>query len=181
MNRFKEISTKEFRLSPFDIKNGWMLITASKPDRSVNTMTASWGGFGIMWNKEIVWVVIRPQRYTKEFVDANDSFSLTFFNKNYKKQLSYLGKVSGHDEDKIAHSNLTLAYHKGVPYFEEAEVAVFARKLYAQPMHEEFFIDPKPITDWYPEKDFHILYMAEITGIIKEEETLPEDLNNILL
>lgn len=181
MSQFKEISTKEFKLNPFDIKNAWMLITASKPDGSVNTMTASWGGFGVMWNKEIAWVVIRPQRYTKEFVDVNESFSLTFFNKSYKKQLGYLGKVSGRDEDKIAQSNLTLLSHNGVPYFEEAEAAVFARKLYAQPLGEEFFIDTRPIADWYPEKDYHMLYMAEITGIIKKEETLLEDLDNILL
>lgn len=181
MSLFKEISTKEFKLNPFDIKNAWMLITASKPDGSINTMTASWGGFGIMWNKEIAWVVIRPQRYTKEFVDVNDSFSLTFFNKDYKKQLGYLGKVSGRDEDKIVKSGLTVALHNGIPYFEEAEAAVFARKLYAQPMGEEFFIDTDQITHWYPEKDYHILYLAEVTGILKKEESLLENPDSIFL
>ncbi len=166
MASFKEINTKEFDLNVFDIKNKWMLITASKPDGSVNTMTASWGGFGIMWNKEIVWVVIRPQRYTKEFVDSADSFSLTFFDNKYKKELAYLGKVSGRDEDKISNAGLTIANDNNIPYFEEAETVIFAKKLYSQPMGESFFIDSQPITDWYPKKDYHILYMAEISKII---------------
>lgn len=166
MGLFKEINTKEFDLNVFDIKNRWMLITASKTDGSVNTMTASWGGFGIMWNKEVVWVVIRPQRYTKEFIEAADYFSLTFFDNKYKKELAYLGKVSGRDENKISNAGLTIAYDNNVPYFEEAETVVFARKLYKQPMSESFFVDTQSIVDWYPQKDYHILYMAEISKII---------------
>ncbi len=163
---FKEIEIKEFDQNIFELKTKWMLITAAKPDGSINTMTASWGGFGIMWNKEIAWVVIRPQRYTKEFVDSAESFSLTFFDKKYLKQLGYLGKVSGRDEDKIKTSGLTVATDNNIPYFEEAESVIFARKLYSQPMKEEFFIDKQPIENWYPEKDYHILYMAEISKIL---------------
>ena len=165
MASFKEIKIKELDLNVFDIKNKWMLITATKADGTTNTMTASWGGFGIMWNKEVVWVVIRPQRYTKEFIDSAKSFSLTFFDQKYKKELAYLGKVSGRDEDKISNAGLTIAYDTNIPYFEEAEIAIFARKLYSQPMSENYFIDTDPIAEWYPEKDYHILYMAEISKI----------------
>lgn len=166
-NNFKEIAIKDIPFSPFDIKNKWMLITAEK-DGKVNTMTASWGSFGIMWNKEVVSIVIRPQRYTKEFVDAADSFSLTFFDKSYLKKLSYLGKVSGRDEDKIETAELSIRYDNNIPYFEEAETAIFAKKLYAQPMGGEFFIDESLIDRWYPSKDFHILYVGEITKVISK-------------
>lgn len=168
MADFKEIKIKDSHIDPFELKSKWMLITAEK-DGKVNTMTASWGGFGVMWNKEVAYVVIRPQRYTKEFVDAADSFSLTFFDKSYLKQLGYLGKVSGRDEDKIKEAGFTVAHEGNVPYFEEAETTLIVRKLYAQPLAEEFFIDKGPVGDWYPEKDFHILYIAEITKVLVKE------------
>lgn len=165
MNNFKEIKATELPFTPFDIKDKWMLITAEKNGK-VNTMTASWGSFGIMWNKEVVFVVIRPQRYTKEFVDAADSFSLTLFDKSYLKTLGYLGKVSGRDESKIEKAKLSIQYDNNIPYFEEAKTAIFAKKLYAQPMGGEFFIDESIIDKWYPSKDFHILYVGEITKVI---------------
>lgn len=169
MSDFKEIKIKDSHIDPFELKDKWMLITAKKEDGKVNTMTASWGGFGVMWNKEVVFVVIRPQRYTKEFVDAAESFSLTFFGKEYKKQLAYLGRISGRYEEKIEEAELTILEEDGVPYFEEAETAILVRKLYAQPMGEEFFIDKKPVADWYPEKDFHTLYIGEVEKILKKQ------------
>lgn len=169
MNKFKEISTKDFPLNPFEIKTKWMLISAQK-DGVANTMTASWGGFGVMWNKEVVFIVIRPQRYTKEFVDIAEELSLSFFDGSHKKDLSYLGKVSGRDEDKIANTALTPQIFNDAPYFEEAEIVVFAKKLYAQPMREEFFLSLDVERQWYPNKDHHILYVAEITKILKKED-----------
>lgn len=168
MNSFKEIKAKELNLDSFELKTKWMLVTAEKAGK-VNTMTASWGGFGIMWGKEVVFVVIRPQRYTKEFVDASESFSLTFFDNSYKKQLGYLGKISGRDEDKIKETGLTVINGVDAPYFDEAETVIVAKKLYAQPMGEEFFIEKGIIEDWYPNKDLHILYVAEVTKILVKE------------
>lgn len=164
---FKKINFQEIPFSSFDLKNKWVLITAEK-DGKVNTMTASWGGFGIMWNKEVAFVVIRPQRFTKEFVDNADSFSLSFFDENYKKQLGYLGSISGRDEDKIAKTGLTVAFDNDVPYFNEAETVLFAKKLYAQPMSKEFCIDKDIPEKWYPQNDFHTLYIAEISGILQK-------------
>lgn len=165
MSNFKEISAKQLSFSPFDIKEEWMLITAEKEGK-VNTMTASWGGFGIMWNKQVVFIVIRPQRYTKEFVDNADSFSLTFFDKSYLKKLGYLGKVSGRDENKIEKTELTIIHEEGIPYFEEAHTAIFAKKLFAQPITENSFIDQSIIDNWYPIKDYHILYIGEVTKVL---------------
>lgn len=145
-----------------------MLISAAKPDGSVNTMTASWGSFGIMWNKEVVFVVIRPQRFTREFVESSESLSLTFFDDSYKKALAYLGKVSGRDEDKITKAGLSVVMDNEVPYFEEAERVIFAKKLFVQRIEEGAFLDEKIIDRWYPEKDFHYLYIAEITKVLEK-------------
>lgn len=90
MNNFKELKISEFMCNPFSkIGTDWMLITAGNK-KIFNTMTASWGSFGFMWGKNVVFTFIRPGRYTKEFVDWNDKFSLCFFNDDYKKVLSYL-------------------------------------------------------------------------------------------
>lgn len=168
MNNFEEINIKDFTPDSFGLKNKWMLVTAAKPDGTVNTMTASWGGFGVMWNKEVAFVVIRPQRYTKEFVDNADSFSLTFFDSSYKKALSHLGCVSGRDEDKISKTGLTVTFDKGIPYFQEAEEAIFVKKLFIQHIEEDAFLDKNIIDKWYPAKDFHYLYIAEITNILRK-------------
>lgn len=164
MNNFKQIDTNEFKMNPFALKNKWMLVSAAK-DGKANTMTASWGGFGVMWNKEVVFVVIRPQRYTKEFVDQADLLSLSFFDESYKKDLSYLGKVSGRDEDKIAKTQLTLKIEENTPFFEEAETVIFTKKLYVQPMDSKFLLEQEIDSRWYPEHDYHYLYIAEIVKI----------------
>ena len=169
MNSYKEIKASELPFTPFDIKDKeWMLIAAEK-DGKVNTMTASWGGFGIMWNKEVVFIVIRPQRYTKEFVDSNDSFSLSFLGDDNKKILGYLGKASGRDEDKIQKSGLTVSLNNNIPYFEEANTVIFAKKLYMQPMSGDSFIDKSLVSQWFPESDFHYIYIGEITKVLTKK------------
>lgn len=166
MKNFKEISTKELSGNTFQmIGNDWMLVTATKDD-VVNTMTAAWGGLGVLWGKDVAFVVIRPQRYTKEFVDATTTFSLSFFSEKYHSQLSYLGKVSGRNEDKITKANLTTTYIDGTPYFEEAKTVLICKKLYVQPLLENSFLDPTIVEHWYPSKDLHTLYVAQITNVL---------------
>jgi flavin reductase (DIM6/NTAB) family NADH-FMN oxidoreductase RutF len=173
MNKFIEIKPEELNKNPFQlIGSDWMLITAEK-DNKVNTMTASWGGFGVMWGKNVAYIVIRPQRFTKEFVDNSDTFSLTFLDKSFKKQLSYLGSVSGRDEDKISKSNLTIQHSDNTPYFEEGNLAIICTKLYAQEFKPECFITSELDNEWYPKKDYHTLYIAKMGKVlIKESSTL---------
>lgn len=166
MSDFKEIQPEGFEQSPFKmIGKDWMLVTAEKEGK-VNTMTASWGGMGIMWGKNVVYVVLRPQRYTKEFVDYGDTFSLSFFDGQYKKQLGYLGSVSGRDEDKIQKSELTVLQPGDTPYFAEASTVILCKKLFAQELRPESFIATELDEKWYPGKDYHTLYIAEVERIL---------------
>ena len=87
---------------------------------------------GVIWGEPAATVYIRPQRYTKEFVDAHDTFTLSFFDGGWRKQLSYLGTVSGRDEDKVAKAGLTPAFDPAGPYFEEASLVFVCRKAYVQ-------------------------------------------------
>ncbi|MCL2475457.1 MAG: flavin reductase [Chloroflexi bacterium] len=165
---FKEIKVSEFNKNPFElIGQEWMLITAAKPDGVINTMTASWGTMGVMWGKNIIGCVIKPQRYTKEFVDSATTFSLSFFPRKFQDKLIYLGDVSGRDEDKIAKVNLTPAYDGQTPYFNEANLVFICQKIFAQDIIPQSFID-KTIGNWYPKSDYHTMYIGEIIKILHE-------------
>ena len=129
-------------------------------------MTASWGGVGVLWGKNVVTTYIRPQRYTKEFVDAQDVFTITFFGENYRKALALCGKVSGRDADKIKEAGLTPYFVDGTTAFEEAEMVLVCRKLYADEIKPEKFIATENDERWYPEKDYHTMYIAEITKVL---------------
>lgn len=169
MNIFKEIKPEELDKSSFQlIGKEWMLITAEK-DNKVNTMTASWGGFGVLWGKNVAFIFIRPQRYTKEFVENSDTFSLTFFDKTFKKELGYLGSVSGKDEDKISKSNLTIRHSDSTPCFDEANITIICKKLYAQDIKPECFISSELDISMYPEKDYHTMYIAEVKKVLIKE------------
>lgn len=168
MSNWKQINPEELSKNPFHlIGKEWMLITAEK-DKKVNTMTASWGGVGVMWGKNVAYVVIRPQRYTKEFVDNAEGFSLTFFDESYKKQLGYLGSVSGREEDKIKKAELTVEYKDNIPYFTEGNLVMLCKKLFVQPLQETNFLEKELIEKWYPQKDYHTLYIVEITDILQK-------------
>ena len=161
---FKKTDIKTMEMKPFEkIGSQWMLISAEK-DGKVNTMTASWGGVGVLWGKNVVTVYIRPQRYTKEFVDSNDTFTLSFFDGNYMKELGYLGKVSGRDEDKIAKSGLHVEMVDGQPTFEEASQVLVCKKLYHDTMKPENFYGTEEDEKWYLDKDYHTMYIAEIVA-----------------
>lgn len=142
------------------IGNEWMLITAEK-DGVCNTMTASWGGMGVMWNKPSAFVFIRPQRYTFEFVEASDTLTLSFFDEKYRDALKLCGSVSGRDRDKITESGLTLTHRCGMSCFEEAKLTLFCRKRYSQYLTEDSVCDPS-VKNNYTAGDYHKMYICEI-------------------
>ena len=90
-----------------------------------------------MWGKNVSFTVIRPQRYTKEFIDNSNYFSLCFFNNDYKKTLSYLGSVSGRHEDKIDKSKLNIINYNDIPFFSEAKLVLICKKIYSQEFEEK--------------------------------------------
>ena len=162
----RQIKPEELQKNPFQmIGKEWLLMAAEKAGKT-NAMTASWGGVGIMWGKPVAYVFIRPQRYTKEFIDASDTFSLSVLGEEYRKTLSYFGTVSGRDEDKIAKSGLQVAYDGATPYFQEAGTVMICRKLFAQYYDPACFIDKTCDETWYPEKDYHMMYIAEIEKVL---------------
>jgi flavin reductase (DIM6/NTAB) family NADH-FMN oxidoreductase RutF len=165
----REISVSELNFNPFDlIGKDWMLVTAGNEERGYNTMTASWGHLGSIWGHHggsaTAVIYVRPQRYTKQFVDREDIFTLCFFEEAYHKALGYLGSHSGRDGDKVAHVGMTPVFADDTTYFAEAKLVLVCRKLYMAPLVEEGFIDKDVLEDSYPQRDFHQMYVGEIVA-----------------
>mgnify|MGYP000849551913 FL=1 len=160
-------------LKPFSsIGHDWMLITAgSGTGRSEwNTMTASWGSFGVFWNKRTVTCVIRPTRHTWSFVEREPLVTFSFFDSEFRKSLQVCGSTSGADTDKAETAGLTpVLLESGAVGFAEAKLNLVCRKIYAQDIDPALFIDPS-IEKNYPEKDYHRMYMCEITGVYRPEQ-----------
>ncbi len=167
---FKEINVNRENLNPFEkIGKEWMLITAGK-EENFNTMTASWGGLGVLWNKNVAFTFIRPSRYTFEFTEKEDFFSLTFFPEEYRKALTFCGRNSGRDVDKIKETGLTPTFIEGVPAFEEATLTLICKKLYSQPMGKEFVNVPEVVFPQYGENEpYHTMYVGEIVKAFVKE------------
>ena len=151
-----------------DFAQKWFLLTAGDfNEKRYNTMTVSWGTIGVLWTKPVVQVFARPQRHTREFLDAYPSFTLALFPDKYRPALQLLGTKSGRDGDKIAESGLTPTPSTCVaaPSFAEAELIIEARKLFAQKLDAASFVDPALISTNYPNRDFHTHYFGEIVAV----------------
>jgi len=168
------------KIDPTDIENvfrligkDWMLITAKgSVDGSevVNTMTASWGGMGVLWNKPVCFCFIRPQRYTFRLTEQADRFSLSFLTEDYRKSLRICGTESRRYRDKFKKGGLTPAEENGVPFVGEARMVLLCRKLYADNLKKEGFLLPA-LLDNYKDDDFHRVYVCEIeAAYLRESE-----------
>ncbi len=145
----------------------WFLLSSGDfKNDDYNTMTVSWGFFGILWHRPCAIVAVRPQRYTFEFIEKNDDFTLCAFPENYHDDLNILGSRSGRDEDKIGLTDLHPCAAKVVssPAFSEAELVVECKKIYSDDFDPAHFIDPT-IEENYPQKDYHRFYIGEVVKI----------------
>jgi flavin reductase (DIM6/NTAB) family NADH-FMN oxidoreductase RutF len=149
---------------------GLLLTAGDFREGSFNTMTVGWGSLGAMWNRPFAQVVVRPTRYTREFMERYDTFTLTAFPDRYRAALNLLGTRSGRDGDKIAASGLTaIASTKiAAPGFAEAELIIECRKIYSQDLDPARFFDPT-IDANYPKKDYHRVYFGEVMAILGTE------------
>ncbi len=160
---FKKTSVYDLPFNVFEeINKNWMLITAKNPDGKVNTMTASWGMMGEIWGKEAVTVYIRQSRYTKEFVDSQEYFTLSLFD-GYKKELGVLGSKSGRDGDKISEVGFTIEEVDNQPTFSQCKAVLVCKKMYQddiaiKDMKEDI------VKAMYQDGDQHTMYIAEIVG-----------------
>ena len=162
---FKEISAKEIKDNIIKtISDEWMLISAGDKN-GYNMMTASWGFMGEMWGSDSVIAMIRPQRYTMEFIDKSDYFTLSFYGDN-RDIHKICGSKSGRDVDKIALTGLTPIISDNTVYFDEARLVLICKKQYVGKLSEKSFTDTAPIDKWYPDKDYHNMIIGKIHKVL---------------
>ena len=156
MHTFQPLPFDLVEFNPFTkIGKEWALVTAGNKEKA-NTMTVSWGGVGVLWGKNVAFIFVRDSRYTKEFIDANEFFSITFL----------CGSHSGRDEDKFAAAGLTLATRHNIPYVDEGNFVLLCEKMSATRITEDSFLLPEIKEKWYKDGDMHTMYVAEIIDIL---------------
>jgi len=165
---FKKILPEDIQGNIFDMINKkWMLITAGDSE-GFNTMTASWGGAGILWSLPVSMCFVRPTRYTYEFMEKGEYYTLSFYGEEYRKQLNLCGTKSGRDIDKVKETGFTPRFADcGAVYFDEAELVLVCKKLYYNDLDPKLFLDPG-IEKHYPIKDYHREYIGEIIEVLKK-------------
>ena len=165
LNKFIEIDPQEIKDNVFQrIGRDWMLITAGKEGR-FNTMTASWGGLGVLWNAPVSFAFVRPSRYTYGFMEEEKYYSLSFFDIGWRRALQICGSKSGRDCDKVKEAELSARFDASAPYFDEADLSLVCRKLYSQDLDPARFLDPA-IGGNYKDGDYHRMYVGEITKVL---------------
>ena len=173
MQNFHKLAPQELD-GVFDlIGKDWMLITVAGKNENgedtVNTMTASWGGMGFLWNRPVAFCFVRPQRYTFAFTEQAERFSLSFFDESYRGALRLCGTKSGRDLNKFEAAGLTPKMYDGTPVIAEARLNLICRKLYADTLREEGFALPELLQN-YSAGDYHRMYVIEIEQILEREE-----------
>lgn len=164
----REISPYELTDNMFKtIGKDWVLVTAGSAEK-YNTMTASWGSVGIMWNKPVAFTFIRPQRYTYEFIEKGEYYTLSVYGEEYRNALKICGTKSGRDIDKAKETGLTPVFDEKAPYFSEARLVLVCRKLYAQDLNEESILE-ESLKANYNGNDYHKMYVSEIVKVLVNE------------
>lgn len=165
MHAFQPFPIEQLEINPFEkIGKEWALVSAGSRKKA-NTMTISWGGVGVLWGKNVAFIFIRDSRYTKEYIDANDFFSVSFLNNQYRDALNYCGSHSGRDEDKLKNAGLTWNYKLSIPFVDEGNLVLLCQKLSATKINEDSFLAPD-IKKLYADGDMHTMYVAEILEVL---------------
>lgn len=166
MHTFQDMPVEMIEVDPFTtFQNDWALLMAEK-DGKANGMTISWGAMGVLWNKNVVTVFVRDDRYTKEFMEGSDYFSVSFFHGKEKNALKYFGAVSGRTEDKFAASGFHVNHHKDIGFVDESHFAIVCKKIAATRIEKEDMIDPSIAPNFYSEGAMHTMYVGEVVEFL---------------
>lgn len=167
MSVFETIAPSEMGGDVFSrIGKQWMLVSAGDAQKS-NMLTASWGGLGVLWNKPVSTMYIRPSRYTLTFLEEQPYYALSFLPESERAALTYCGRHSGRDVDKCRETGLTVCHDEAAPFIEQAELVMICRKLYTQDLDPARFLDAA-IEENYHGTDYHRMYIGEIVKVLKK-------------
>lgn len=163
---FTEILPAQIKDNPFKLlSSDWMLITAGTPG-AFNMMTASWGGLGHLWDKNVCFCFVRPSRHTYGLMERSPHFTLSFFGEEFRDALNFCGSYSGKDMDKAAKTGLVpVNGPENTVYFQQARLVLACRKIYFQDLMPGHFLDPE-IREFYGMPDYHRMYVGEVIRVL---------------
>lgn len=165
--KLTEIPIKVTAAQSFKIFDDTHPLLSAGDSEKFNTMTISWGGLGTLWNMPVCTVYVRPTRYTYEFMEAQDYFTVSFFPENMKDKLAICGTVSGRDVDKAAECGLTTAFDGcGAPYFEESGTVLICRKVYVQDLSLDCARDDRIGACYENGENVHRMYVGEVVKVL---------------
>lgn len=169
MSDWNKFDPEDLQENTFKLFNdAWVVIAAQRGEK-VNAMTASWGSLGVLWGKRVATVYVRGSRYTHEFMEAAETFSVTSFDPSYKKVLNdIMGSKSGRDIDKIKECGFSVEHLLGTPVFEQARLAIVCKKAYSHPFVEAEFCDKTHLQTSYKNGDLHTVYIGTIEGMYRK-------------
>jgi flavin reductase (DIM6/NTAB) family NADH-FMN oxidoreductase RutF len=176
------IPVRDLVLRPFGFwSDDWALLASGDfAARRFNSMAVAWGALGHMWGQPLAMVVVRPQRYTRQFMDQFDSFTLSIFPRDQQPKLQRLGNHSGREIDKINDSGFTPIASSQVasPGFDEAEVIIECRKSYFDDFDPQHFLADYIAPNYAG--DYHRMYFGQVlaawgTAAYCEPSSRPQD------
>lgn len=163
---FQPVNPEDIETGPYKFVGERILITASHGNK-VNTLCATWGGVGYIWDKRVTFIFARKGRYTSELISASGEYSISFMNQEkYRGALKYINMVSGRDEDKIANARLNVNYHDGIPFIDEAREILLCNVLYQREFDENALISDEIKEKFYQGGDYHILFIGELKTVL---------------
>lgn len=170
---FREIPVGELNIRPFHaLDKEWALLAAGRQG-DFNAMTVSWGGVGTLWNLPVTTVYVRPQRFTRDFIEREGAFTLNFFGGRLLKELGYLGSHSGRDGDKLAQTpaiTATFEYGADAPVFEQAGMVLICKKIYCGDILADGFVNAELRDENYPQKDYHRVFIGSVDNVLVAEK-----------
>ena len=142
----------------------WALLSAGPKDNH-NSMTIAWGGMGTLWSKPVITVYVKPCRYTYEFMNRNEYFTVSFYGSAYRKALGIMGSKSGRDTDKDTAAGLTVKELGEAVTYEQAEATLLCRKIYWQDL-DPATMPPDVVEQFYTTEEPHRMYIGEVVKIL---------------
>ena len=169
MHTFQPFPITTLEFNPFQLIGQQGFVATAEADGHINTTTVTWGGMGILWGKNVGFICLPDSKYTKELIDASDTFSMTFFDpdqKKYRTSMKYLNAVSGRTEDKIAAAGLTVNRTMKIPFIDEGNFILLLHKLATIPITPDVIDNVNIVTTFYPDQNYHTMFVAEITDVL---------------
>lgn len=169
MHTFQPYPIETLDFNPFTFIGTQGFVATAEADGKINTTTVTWGGMGIMFNKNVAFICIQDSKFTKELIDKSNTFSMTFFDpdkKQFKNAMKYLKAATGRTEDKIAAAGLSVNRSLKVPFIDEGNFVLILEKLAAIPLTTEYITKKWLCDEFYPDNGTDTIYIADILEIL---------------